>query len=358
MAAPSFFNPYAHGFVRVAVAAPRSRVADPAFNVERTIEMFDRAHRRGAALVLFPELGISNYAIDDLLMQSALLDAVERALAELIKASATRLPMAILGAPLRHNGRLYNCAIAVHRGRVLGVIPKTYIPNYREFYEERWFASGSIAQKDAINVCDQTAPFGTDILLRASDVPDFVLGIEICEDVWTPIPPSTYAALAGATVLINLSASNATIGKSDWRHALCKTHSGRCLSAYLYSAAGPGESTTDLAWDGQAMIYEVGNLLVEAPRFDEHPDIVVADIDLELIQQERMRQNTFGDCVDLHRDRLDFRSVEFALEPPLSDDLPLERAVARYPFVPADDARLAELCSKPTTSRRRSASAA
>ncbi|MEA2856754.1 MAG: hypothetical protein QOH98_1075, partial [Methylobacteriaceae bacterium] len=344
MAGPSFFNPYAHGYARVAVAAPLTRVADPAFNVERTIEMFERADQSRAALVLFPELGISNYAIDDLLLQSSLLDATETALARLIEVSIERLPVAIVGAPLRHNGRLYNCAVVVHRGRVLAVIPKVYIPNYREFYEERWFASGAVAQKDEIRVCGQFAPFGTDILLRASDLPDFVLGIEICEDVWTPIPPSTYAALAGATVLINLSASNATIGKSDWRHALCKTQSGRCLSAYLYSAAGPGESTTDLAWDGQAMIYEVGSLLVEAPRFDEAPDIVVADVDLELIQQERMRQNTFGDCVDLHRDRLDFRTVEFALEPPLKEELPLERAVARYPFVPADDARLAELC--------------
>ncbi len=199
MAASSFFNPYAHGFVRVAVAAPRSRVADPAFNIERTIEMFERAHARGSALVLFPELGISNYAIDDLLMQSALLDAVERALAELIEASTTRLPMAIVGAPLRHNGRLYNCAIAVHRGRVLAVIPKTYIPNYREFYEERWFASGSIAQKDA----DQGLRPDRAIRHRHS-VARFRLsrsrlGIEICEDVWIPIPPSTYAALAGAT---------------------------------------------------------------------------------------------------------------------------------------------------------------
>jgi NAD+ synthase (glutamine-hydrolysing) len=344
VAGPSFFNPYAHGYARVAVAAPLTRVADPAFNVERTIEMFERADKSRAALVLFPELGISNYAIDDLLLQSSLLDATEVALAKLIEASIERLPVAIVGAPLRHNGRLYNCAVVVHRGRVLAVIPKVYIPNYREFYEERWFASGAVAQKDEIRVCGQVAPFGTDILLRATDLADFVLGIEICEDVWTPIPPSTYAALAGATVLINLSASNATIGKSDWRHALCKTHSGRCLSAYLYSAAGPGESTTDLAWDGQAMIYEVGALLVEAPRFDEEPDIVVADVDLELIQQERMRQNTFGDCVDLHRDRLDFRTVEFTLDPPLKEELPLERAVARYPFVPADDARLAELC--------------
>ncbi len=344
MAGPSFFNPYAHGFVRVAVAAPLTRVADPDFNVGRTIEMFERADQRRAALVLFPELGISNYAIDDLLLQSALLDATEQALAKLLQASTKRMPLAIVGAPLRHNGRLFNCAIAVHRGRVLAVVPKTYIPNYREFYEERYFASGAPVQRGEITVAGQTAPFGTDILVRAADVPDFVIGIEICEDVWTPLPPSTYAALAGATVLLNLSASNVTIGKSDWRHALCKSQSGRCISAYLYSAAGPGESTTDLAWDGQAMIYEAGALLAEAPRFDENPDIVVADVDLELIQQERMRQNTFGDCVEINSRALNFRTVDFTLDPPLTKDLPLERSVARYPFVPADHARLAELC--------------
>ncbi len=344
MAGPSFFNPYAHGFVRVAVAAPLTRVADPDFNVGRTIEMFERADQRSAALVLFPELGISNYAIDDLLLQSALLDATEQALAKLLQASTKRMPLAIVGAPLRHNGRLFNCAIAIHRGRVLAVVPKTYIPNYREFYEERYFASGAPVQKGEITVAGQTAPFGTDILVRAADVPDFVIGIEICEDVWTPLPPSTYAALAGATVLLNLSASNVTIGKSDWRHALCKSQSGRCISVYLYSAAGPGESTTDLAWDGQAMIYETGALLAEAPRFDENPDIVVADVDLELIQQERMRQNTFGDCVEINSRALNFRTVDFTLDPPLTKDLPLERSVARYPFVPADHARLAELC--------------
>jgi NAD+ synthase (glutamine-hydrolysing) len=344
VAGSSFFNPYAHGFVRVAVAAPLTRVADPDFNVARTIQMFERADEHRAALVLFPELGISSYAIDDLLLQSSLLDAAEAALGKLIEASMDRLPLAIVGAPLRHNGRLFNCAIAVHRGRVLAVVPKTYIPNYREFYEERYFASGAPVQKGEINVAGQKAPFGTDILLRAADVPDFVVGIEICEDVWTPLPPSTYAAMAGATVLVNLSASNVTIGKSDWRHALCKAQSGRCISAYLYSAAGPGESTTDLAWDGQAMIYETGALLVEAPRFDEQPDIVVADIDLELIQQERMRQNTFGDCVEINSGALNFRNVDFTLDPPLKKQLPLERAVARYPFVPADNARLAELC--------------
>ena len=260
----SFRNIHTHGFIRIACAAPRLRVADPAFNVAETIEFLRKADKEGASLTLFPELGISAYAIDDLLQQNALLDAVEAALGRVREESRSLGGIAVVGAPLRVEGRLFNCAVAIHRGRILAVVPKTYLPNYREFYERRQFASGERAAVENIELCGQEVPFGTDILLSASDVPDFTIHMEICEDVWTPIPPSSFAALAGATVLLNLSASNVTIGKSDWRHALCKAHSGRCIAAYAYSAAGPGESTTDLAWDGQAMIYENGALLAEA----------------------------------------------------------------------------------------------
>ncbi len=275
------------------------RVADPAFNVARTIEMARDAHARGATLALFPELGLSAYAIDDLLQQEALLDAVETALAELLAASRDLHPLIVVGAPLRHRGRLYNCAVAILRGRVLAVTPKSYLPNYREFYERRHFASGASVAVESIAVAGQTAPFGSDVLLEASDFPGLVIHMEICEDVWTPIPPSSRAALAGATVLLNLSASNAIVGKSDYRQTLCAAHSGRCLAAYLYSAAGQGESTTDLAWDGEAMIYENGDLLAKAPRFSDTPQLVVADVDTGRLMAERARQGTFGDCADV-----------------------------------------------------------
>ncbi|MCU4181635.1 NAD(+) synthase [Bosea sp. BH3] len=340
----SFRNIHAHGLVRLACAAPRLKVADPAFNVAETLALLRRADEGGASLALFPELGISAYAIDDLLQQNALLDAVQEALSRLVVESRTLRCVAVVGAPLRVEGRLFNCAVAIHRGRILAAVPKTYLPNYREFYERRQFASGERAGALYIDLCGQEVPFGTDILLAASDISDLVVHMEICEDVWTPIPPSSYAALAGATVLLNLSASNVTIGKSDWRHSLCKAHSGRCIAAYAYSAAGTGESTTDLAWDGQAMIYENGILLAEAERFAAEPQLILADIDLERLAMDRIRQNTFGDSADIHRDKLGFRRVEFALEPELQVDLGLKREVERFPFVPSDDARLNELC--------------
>lgn len=340
----SFRNIHEHGLVRIACAAPRVKVADPAFNADRTLAMIRQADERGASLCLFPELGISAYAIDDLLLQNALLDAVKAALGRIVEESRTLGCMAVIGAPLLVEGRLFNCAVAIHRGRILAAIPKTYLPNYREFYERRQFASGERAGARDIDLCGQAVPFGTDILLQASDVADFVVHMEICEDVWTPIPPSSYAAMAGATVLLNLSASNVTIGKSEWRHALCKAHSGRCIAAYAYSAAGTGESTTDLAWDGQAMIYENGALLAEAERFAAEPELILADIDLERLVMDRIRQNTFGDSIDAHRGKLDFRRIAFALEPDRESDLGLARVVERFPFVPSDDARLNEFC--------------
>ena len=340
----SFDNLHTHGFVRLACGAPALRVADPAFNAAETVKLYERADREGADLVLFTELGLSAYAIDDLHMQQPLLDAVIGAIETVVEASRHCRPLALVGAPIRVEGRLYNCALAIHRGRILAAVPKTYLPNYREFYERRQFASGERVQTDAITLCGQNVPFGIDIMLGASDVADLIIHLEICEDVWVPVPPSSYATLAGATVLLNLSASNVTIGKSDWRHALCKAHSGRCIAAYAYAAAGPGESTTDLALDGQAMIYENGNLLAEAPRFAQEPQLILADIDLQRLAMDRLRQNTFGDNADAHADKLAFRRISFELQPEREADLGFHRAVERFPFVPSDDARLNELC--------------
>jgi NAD+ synthase (glutamine-hydrolysing) len=339
-----FFSIHTHGFLRVAVAAPSVRVADPAFNVARTIEMVCEADKRGASLALFPELGLSSYAIDDLLHQSALLRATETAIGDLLEASLHLFPIIVVGAPLSQRGRLYNCALAIRRGRILAVWPKTYLPNYREFYERRHFASGAYVAGDEISIAGQSAPFGSDILLEASDFAGLVIHAEICEDVWVPIPPSARAALAGATVLLNLSASNAIVGKSDYRHTLCAAHSGRCLAAYLYSAAGQGESTTDLAWDGEAVIFEDGALLAKAPRFADEPQLVVADIDIERLLSERIRQGTFGDCADVEQGSTVYRRVAFDLHASRDKDIGLLRAVPRFPFVPDDEARLAELC--------------
>jgi NAD+ synthase (glutamine-hydrolysing) len=340
----AFHNIHTHGFVRSAVCAPRVRVADPAFNAGETLAMARRAAAAGASIVLFPELGLSAYAIDDLLQQTALLEAVEQAVARILAESHHLAPVLFVGAPVRAGGRLYNAALAVHRGRILAAVPKTYLPNYREFYEKRHFATGAGAVPPLLRLAGQEAPFGTDILLRAEDLPDLVIGVEVCEDAWSPVPPSTAAALAGATVLLNLSASNVTVGKSAYRHALCQVHSARCIAAYLYSAAGTGESSTDLAWDGQAMIYENGVLLAEAPRFAREAAPIFADIDLERLQQERLRQTSFGDAADFNPPKRPFREVAFTLAPEREADLGLLRSMARFPFVPDDDARLSELC--------------
>lgn len=340
----SFFNLHTHGFVRVAVGVPALRVADPAFNVARTLEMVQEAAARDASLVLFPELGLSGYAIDDLLHQSALLDAVEYAVADLCAATRDLRLVIFVGAPVRAGDRLYNAALALHRGKVVAAWPKTYLPNYREFYEKRHFASGGARVPSCLQLTGWEVPFGADILLAAEDMPGFVVHAEICEDLWAPVPPSVAAALQGARILANLSASNVTVGKSAYRHALAGVHSARLCAAYLYSAAGHGESTTDLAWDGQAMIYENGALLAETTRFATVPELTFADIDLERLGQERQRLTSFGDAADFNPPARPFRQVTFRLNPDCTSDFGLRRPLARFPYVPDDSARLFELC--------------
>jgi len=339
----NFFSPYSHEFVRVAACVPRIGVGDPAFNVARTVELVRKGAADKIALMIFPELGISAYAIDDLLFQDALLDRVEAGVADVVAASRDLFPVIVVGAPLRRRGQLFNCAIVIFRGEILGVVPKTYLPNYREFYEVRQCTSGAGIRGEEIEVAGHWVPFGIDLLFRSQGSSPFTTHIEICEDVWVPVPPSTAAALAGAEVLLNLSASNVTIGKADARRLMCASQSARCIAAYAYSAAGPGESTTDLAWDGHAAVFEHGVKLAETERFSLHPTMAVADIDLGLLRQERMRVNTFGDCIR-HNSRAEgFRTVVFKLDAP-EGDLALLRNIDRFPFVPSDPAKLHENC--------------
>ena len=263
----SFYSIYSHGMARVAVCVPTLRVADPEFNAERTLELAKKAAGLGSAVTLFPELGISAYSNDDLFQQDALLDGVKTALQGLVRESKSLGSILIVGAPLRFDGKLFNCGVVIYRGAVLGIVPKTYLPNYREFYEKRQFTSARHATSREVRLFGETVPFGNDLIFSAQNFDGLKVHVEICEDVWTPIPPSTYAALAGATILTNLSASNITIAKAEYRRRLCASQSAKCIAAYLYSAAGPGESTTDLAWDGHALIYENDELLAEAQRF-------------------------------------------------------------------------------------------
>ena len=343
MGSPSFFSPYRHGFVRVATAVPKVKLADPATNARSVLALAREAHEAGVAVIVFPELGLTGYTIDDLLQQDVLLDAVEAAIATLAEASADLMPMIVVGAPLRDGGRLYNTAVAIHGGRVLGVVPKSFLPNYREFYERRWFTPGAGVTGKTLTLAGQSAPFGTDVLFRGEGVTPFTVGVEICEDVWTPTPPSTAQAMAGAEILLNLSASNITIGKSETRRLLCASQSSRMIAAYVYAAAGAGESSTDLAWDGHVDIHEMGALLAETARFSTGPAWTYADVDVERIRQERMRVGSFGDAMALNPAKVPFRVVPFVFTPP-TGDLALARAVERFPFTPSDSAKLRENC--------------
>ncbi|HXQ17740.1 MAG TPA: NAD(+) synthase [Caulobacteraceae bacterium] len=338
-----FRSLYAHGFVRLAAATPKASVGDPAANAAAILELARAADAAKAAVVVFPELSLSAYAIDDLLHQDALLDAVEAQIGVLAEASKALFPVLIVGAPLRHKARLYNTAVVIHRGQVLGVVPKAFLPNYREFYEKRHFAPGAGVRGETIKVAGAQVPFGLDLLFESAGDIAATFHVEICEDVWTPIPPSSYAALAGAEVLINLSASNITIGKADLRRLLCESQSARCIAAYLYTAAGPGESTTDLAWDGQAEIFEDGQQLAASERFVSE-QMITADVDVGRLRAERMRVGSFNDngVAELRADR-PFRTVPVALNAP-AEPVRLQRKVERFPYVPADPARLEQDC--------------
>ena len=338
-----FFNLYRHGFARLAVATPRVRVGDPQYNVEATVELMRAAAREKAVAVVFPELGLSAYTCDDLFHQQALIEGAEESLAVLLRSTKSLPLAALVGLPVAVDGLLYNCAAVVSQGRIIGVVPKTYLPNYREFYEGRQFTPGDTARRKEIELAGQAAPFGTDLLFRL--MPKLTLHVEICEDLWVPAPPSSFAALAGATVIANLSASNVVIGKEGYRHQLVANQSARCLAAYLYSAAGFGESTTDLAWDGHALIYENGTLVAESRRFADAAQLAVGEVDLDRLLADRMRQNTFGASMLRHADR-GFRVIDSPLAAP-KGKIPLERKIEQRPYVPGDpktrDARCEEV---------------
>ena len=339
-----FYDLHTHGLVRVATSTPKVRTADVAYNAEGIIEEARRAAAKNVDLLLYPELCLSSYALDDLHMQVALLDAVDAHLAEILTASRDLATVLVIGAPLRRNGRIYNCALVICRGEVLGAVPKSYLPNYREFYEKRWFAHGRECVGLDIAAGGKQVPFGVDLLFAHPDISGFTFGIEICEDFWSPNPPGTRAALAGATIVCNLSASNITIGKSDERHLLSRAQSARAVCAYAYSASGHGESTTDMAWDGQGMIYELGDLLAESVRFDRTPELCIADVDCQRILNERMRMQTFNDAAEADGRPEDwFRTVTFD-HVPARGDLGLNRPIRRFPFVPNRQHKLDDDC--------------
>jgi NAD+ synthase (glutamine-hydrolysing) len=341
---PPFGAIHRHGFVRVAAASPRASAGDVAFNVEETLKLAREADAQSVDLAVFPELNLSSYAVDDLLLQDAFLDAVEAGIGRLAAESAALKTVLLVGAPIRRNGRLYNSAIAIARGEILGAVPKTFLPNYREYYEKRWFASGAGLEGLKAEIAGQHVPFGPDLLFAAEDLPDFIFHAEICEDYWAPQPPSTLGALAGALILTNLSASNITIGKADERKLLCASQASRCCAAYVFSAAGPGESTTDLAWDGQGSIYELGDLLAETGRFDRSSELAVADVDVQKLRLERLRFGTFDDNARLAgHPETRFRTCWFEHQPDFAD-IGFRRKLRRFPYVPNRPEQLDQDC--------------
>lgn len=332
------------GFVRIAAAVPTCEVADVDANVEATLALWRRAHDEGHALVAFPELGLTGYTARDLFHDHHLLDAAQEGLARLAHAARELAPLAVVGLPLRAGPGVYNVAVALQGGRARAVVPKCYLPNYREFEETRWFRPGLEvppgATLDLGPALGAAVPFGPDLLLQADAAPGFVVGLEVCEDYWVSVPPSALQTLHGATVVVNLSASNFIVGKAELRRLLAQASSDRGKCAYVYVAAGPGESSTDLAFDADAFITENGRVMASSTRFARQPQLVSVDVDLERLQRERIITNTFGDCAREHARA--FRRVPFAGRAEVA--LPLRRTVPRHPFVPQDPATLGARC--------------
>jgi NAD+ synthase (glutamine-hydrolysing) len=344
-----------HGFARVAAATPRLRVADCAFNAGHILGLFDQAQEAQVDVLVFPELAITGYTCADLFQQLTLLAGAAEALVQLAREGASRFSgLAIVGLPLAVDDQVFNCAAVIHRGRVLGMVPKSFIPNYKEFYEGRWFAAAAARGREVM-VGREAVPFATDQLFDATDVDGLIVGVEICEDLWMPIPPSSYQAVRGATILANLSASNEVIGKAPYRRELVVNQSGRCVAGYVYASCGVWESTTDVVFGGHCLIAENGTLLAESARFQRSESLLCADIDLDRLRVDRMRMTSFGNASLYAGTPREFTRVRFALEAassfgfaakPNSTARKLLRTVDPHPFVPSGNDRLRERCEE------------
>jgi NAD+ synthase (glutamine-hydrolysing) len=335
-----------HGFLRVAAATPPMRVADPAFNAGQILALMQHAQDESVALLVFPELAITGYTCADLFQQATLLQAARKALEELVRASAGAFGgLVCIGLPLAVDDLVFNCAAVVHRGRLLGVVPKSFLPNYKEFYERRWFAPASAVRSRHVRLLGENVPFGADLLFRAADADNLTIGVEICEDLWVPIPPSSVQAVAGATVLVNLSASNEVIGKAAYRKQLVTNQSGRCIAGYVYSSCGVWESTTDVVFGGHCLIAENGTLLAESQRFARKAQLLVSDVDLDRLCIDRLRTNSFGEAQQYAGAGRPFLAVPFTLGQ-ARPGVRLHRFIDGHPFVPRGQEQLRERCEE------------
>ena len=333
-----------HGFVRVAAALPRLRVADCDGNVEHLLQLMDQAEQQAVQVLVYPELAITGYTCGDLFHQPVLQKAALDALDHLLDESERRFSgLFAVGLPWLLNDQLYNVAAVCQKGQLLGVVPKSYLPNYKEFYEARWFTPGRMKHAASVEwQGHRHTPFGADLLFVDELHPSVVVGVEICEDLWTPIPPSCFQALAGAKILVNLSASNEVIGKAAFRRQLIVSQSGRCVAAYVYASNGVSESTTDVVFGGHALIAENGSLLTESARFQREDSLLVSDIDVERLQNDRQKTNSFSDSLALLQER-EYRRVSFLLQ---KTPLRLVRPIEAHPFVPSGQEQLAERCAE------------
>jgi len=333
-----------HGFLRVAAASPVLRVADCAFNAERILGLMRQAEADGVAVLVFPELSLTGYTCADLFQHTTLQRGALDALEHILHAGSGLFSgIAFVGLPLVVDDQVFNCAAVLNRGRLLGLIPKSFIPNYKEFYERRWFVPAASAHSREVSLFGELIPFGTDRLFTAANNEGLTVGVEICEDLWTPIPPSSYQALAGATVLVNLSASNEVVGKAAYRRQLVVGQSGRCMAAYVYASCGVWESTTDVVFGGHCLIAENGTLLAESPRFQRDDVLLSADVDIDRLRADRIRFNSFGDSQVYAAQGHSFERIAFDLG---ATDLPggLRRQVDAHPFVPKEGSELRERC--------------
>jgi NAD+ synthase (glutamine-hydrolysing) len=342
-----------HGFVRAAAAAPSLKVADCDHNAERILALMKQAEAEQVAVVVFPELSLTGYTCADLFHQTVLQKSALAALDRIVEEESSVFSgMAVVGLPLAVDDRLFNCAAVIHGGQILGIIPKSYLPNYKEFYEARWFAPGQSLYTRRIEVLGQKVPFGPRLLFETTDVDGLVVGVEICEDLWVPVPPSSLQAMQGATVLLNLSASNEVIGKAAYRRQLVQSQSGRCIAGYVYVSCGVDESTTDVVFGGHGLIAENGTLLAESVRFQSKPDLLIADLDLERLRMERIRTNSFAaskpsppTSPGAKSEEENFQRIPFRLDR-TSSPLLLFRAIDPHPFVPRGQEQLRERCEE------------
>lgn len=330
------------GFARIAAATPTLRVADCDYNAEQIIDLVFKARDEKVDVVLFPELCVTGYTAADLFQHELLLEQSLEALAKIIKTSLKIDTLMVLGMPLTCDSQIFNCGVVLHRGKILGVVPKTYIPSNKEFQEKRWFSTSKSAHSKEIEVLGQEVLFGTDIIFEAENFRILKIGLEICEDLWVPIPQSSYQAIAGATLLLNLSASNGIVGKAEYRRLLVNQQSARCIASYVYSSAGTGESTTDVVFDGHAIIADNGDIIAESERFSQKNQLIVRDIDIQKLVFYRQQTTSFGDSIS----ELDkkFRRVRFYLADELCSSL--KRKINPLPFVPEDELKRDEVCEE------------